>query len=55
MGGVSDIALSSGSGFLYARLGDGTVGAFRVNVDGSLSALPVAGGLPAGAAGVAAR
>ena len=54
-GGVSDIALSSGSGFLYARLGDGTVGAFRVERDGSLSSLPVAPGLPAGAAGIAAR
>jgi 6-phosphogluconolactonase (cycloisomerase 2 family) len=54
-GGVSDIALSSGSKFLYARLGNGTVGAFAVQVDGSLSALPVSGGLPAGAAGIAAR
>ena len=54
-GGVSDIALSAGSGFLYARLGNGTVGAFDVNADGSLTALPVAGGLPAGAVGIAAR
>ena len=54
-GGVSDIALSAGSSFLYARLGDGTVGAYRVNTDGTLAALPVAGGLPAGAAGIAAR
>lgn len=53
--GVSDIALSDRSGFLYARLGDGTVGAYRVAGDGSLAALPVAGGLPAGAAGIAAR
>jgi 6-phosphogluconolactonase len=54
-GGVSDIALSSGSGFLYSRLGNGTVGAFAVNHDGSLTSLPVAAGLPAGAAGIAAR
>ncbi len=54
-GGVSDIALASGSEFLYARLGNGTVGAYAVNDDGSLSALPVAGGLPAGAAGIAAH
>lgn len=53
--GVSDIALSHDSGFLYARLGNGTIGAYRVAGDGTLSALPVAGGLPAGAAGIAAR
>lgn len=53
--GVSDIALSAGSEFLYARLGDGTIGAYGVGEDGSLSALPVAGGLPAGAQGIAAR
>jgi 6-phosphogluconolactonase (cycloisomerase 2 family) len=53
--GVSDIALSASSDFLYARLGDGTVGAYRVARDGGLDALPVSGGLPAGAAGVAAR
>ena len=53
--GVSDIALSAGSRFLYARLGDGTVGAYAVGRDGTLNALPVASGLPAGAAGIAAR
>ncbi len=53
--GVSDIALTRSSTFLYARLGDGTVGGYRVARDGGLDALPVAGGLPAGAAGVAAR
>lgn len=53
--GVSDIALSSGSKFLYARLADGTVGAYAVQQDGSLDALPVGDGLPAGAAGIAAR
>jgi 6-phosphogluconolactonase len=53
--GLSDIALSRGSGFLYARLGDGTVGTYRVGRDGSLTALPVVAGLPAGAVGIAAR
>ncbi len=53
--GVSDIALSRSSSFLYARLGNGTVGAYRVTRTGALEALPVAGGLPEGAAGVAAR
>ncbi len=53
--GVSDIALSRSSDFFYARLGDGTVGAYRVARDGGLDPLPVAGGLPVGAAGVAAR
>jgi 6-phosphogluconolactonase len=53
-GGVSDIALSEGSRFLYARLGDGTVGGYAVQRDGSLTALPVAGGLPVGAVGIAA-
>ena len=53
--GVSDIALSAGSHFLYARLGDGTIGAFAVGHDGTLNTLPVASGLPAGAAGIAAR
>lgn len=54
-GSVSEIALSSGSGFLYSRLGDGTVGAFAVNHNGSLTSLPVGTGLPVGAVGIAAR
>ncbi len=53
--GVSDIALSHGSGYLYARLGNGTVAGYDVGDDGSLSALPVAGALPAGSVGIAAR
>jgi 6-phosphogluconolactonase (cycloisomerase 2 family) len=53
--GVSDIALSADNRFLYARLGDGTVGAFAVGRTGTLSALPITPGLPAGAAGIAAR
>jgi 6-phosphogluconolactonase (cycloisomerase 2 family) len=52
--GVSDLALSGNSHFLYARLGDGSVAGFAVEKDGALSALPVIGGLPAGAAGIAA-
>ena len=40
-GGVSDIALSAGSDFLYARLGDGTVGAVR-RQQRRLAELPVA-------------
>jgi 6-phosphogluconolactonase (cycloisomerase 2 family) len=52
--GVSDLALSGNSHFLYARLGDGSVASFVVAHDGSLSSLPVVGGLPAGAAGIAA-
>lgn len=55
-GGVSDIALTQGSGFLYARLGDGTVGGYAIGRDGGLTAVSVASGLPAaGAAGIAAR
>lgn len=52
--GVTDIALSHDSRYLYARLGDNTIGAFRVNSDGSLSTLPTIGGVPVGAAGIAA-
>ncbi len=53
--GVSDLALSRGSAYLYARLGDGTVGAYEVQRDGTLTGLPVGPGLPTGAAGIAAR
>ena len=52
--GVSDLALSRNSQFLYGRLGNGSVAGFTVNHDGSLTAAGVAGGLPAGAAGIAA-
>lgn len=54
-GGVSDIAADRGSRHLYARLGDGTVAGFRIGHDGTLTALPVAAGVPAGSAGIAAR
>ena len=53
--GVTDLALSRNSQFLYGRLGDGTVAAFAVGRDGGLTPLGGAGGLPAGAAGLAAR
>lgn len=53
--GVTDLATSRDSRYLYARIGNGTVGAFAVGSDGSLAALPAAPGLPAGAAGIAAR
>jgi DNA-binding beta-propeller fold protein YncE len=51
-----DTALSKGSQFLYVRNGgDGTVGGYTVNSDGSLTPLTLAGGLPDGAAGLAVR
>ncbi len=53
--GATDLATSRDSRFLYARISNGTVGAFAIEADGSLTALPAAPGLPAGAAGIAAR
>jgi 6-phosphogluconolactonase (cycloisomerase 2 family) len=51
-----DTALSTNSQFLYVRNGgDGTVEGFTVKSDGGLAALTMAGGLPDGAAGLAAR
>ena len=52
--GVTDLALSRNSHFLYARLGNGTIGAWAINADGDLADLGPAAGLPAGAAGIAA-
>ena len=52
--GVTDLALSGNSKFLYGRLGNGSVAAFAVNRDGSLDPVDVTGGLPAAAAGIAA-
>ena len=52
----TDAALSKDSSFLYVRNGgDGSVEGFAVNVDGSLTTVAIAGGLPDGAAGLAAR
>jgi 6-phosphogluconolactonase len=54
--GPIDMALSGADRFLYAlNSGDGTISAFRVNADGSLASQAGAGGLPAGANGLAAR
>jgi len=52
--GVTDLAVSRDSQFLYGRLGNGTVGAWGIGADGSLADLGPAAGLPAGAAGIAA-
>ena len=52
----TDIALSNNSRFLYVRKGgNGTISGFRVQADGSLTPVTSATGLPAGAAGIAAR
>ena len=52
--GVTDLAVSRSSQHLYARLGNGTVGAWEIAADGSLTDLGAVPGLPAGAAGIAA-
>ena len=52
--GVTDLALSRNSHFLYGRLGNGTVGVWAIGNDGSLTDLGSAAGLPNGAAGIAA-
>lgn len=54
--GPTDAALSQGSRFLYVLAsGAHQIDRFRVNGDGSLSALGAVGGLPAGSVGLAAR
>jgi 6-phosphogluconolactonase len=52
--GVTDLAMSANSRFLYGRLGNGTVGGWVIGEDGSLQPLGATPGLPAGAAGIAA-
>ncbi|HET9444350.1 MAG TPA: hypothetical protein VFO65_13555, partial [Acidimicrobiales bacterium] len=52
--GVTDLAVSRDSRFLYGRLGNQTVGAWSIAADGSLGDLGAVPGLPAGAAGIAA-
>lgn len=52
--GVTDLALSRDSRFLYGRISDRTVAAWAVGADGSLADLGAIPGLPAGAAGIAA-
>ncbi len=54
--GPIDLALTTSSRFLYSLDGaSGAIGAFGVQPDGGLVTLPGAGGLPAGANGLAAR
>lgn len=52
-----DMALTPDGGFFYVlNAGDGTIGDYVVEADGSLTGIPgTAGGLPAGATGLAAR
>ena len=51
-----DLALTDNGRFLYSlNSGANTIGAFRVQSDGSLTRLPFTGGLPSGANGLAAR
>ena len=55
-GNPTDAALSLNSQYLYVRNGNqNAINAFAIAADGSLSALPGVAGLPAGAAGLAAR
>jgi 6-phosphogluconolactonase len=52
----TDAALTEGSKFLYVRNGgDGSVEGFAIKSDGSLTTVAIVGGLPDGAAGLAAR
>lgn len=52
----ADMAFSRGSRYLYARNGrDGSVSGYQVRSDGALEAITLAGGLPPGTAGLAAR
>ena len=55
-GGINDIALSANSRYLYAlgTSGAQAIYAFRIQDDGSLTALGPVGGLPAGTRGLAA-
>lgn len=54
--GPIDLALTGNNRFLYTLNGaNGTIGAFEVEADGSLTALPFATGLPGGANGLVAR
>ena len=51
---VTDLATSSDGRYLYARMGDGSVGGWAIGHDGTLTAVGTFPGLPAGAAGIAA-
>ena len=51
-----DLALTDNGRFLYSlNSGANTIGAFRVQSDGSLTRLPFTRGVPSGANGLAAR
>ena len=52
--GITDLAVSRNSRFLYGRLGNGTVGTWAIDAAGALHDLGAVPGLPAGAAGIAA-
>ncbi len=52
--GATDLALSGGSPYLYDLVRSNVL-AFRIQADGQLAPLGQAGGLPAGAVGLAAR
>jgi hypothetical protein len=51
---VTDLATSSNGRFIYARLGDGSIGAWSIAHDGTLTPIGAFPGLPAGAAGIVA-
>ena len=51
---VTDLATSSDGRFLYARMGDGTIGGWAIGHDGTLTPVGTFPGVPAGAAGIAA-
>jgi 6-phosphogluconolactonase len=51
---VTDLATSSDGRYLFARMGDGTVGSWAISHDGTLTPVGTFPGLPAGAAGIAA-
>jgi len=48
----TDMAASANGKFLYARNGDGTISAYRVNANGALEPIAGASGLPASATGL---
>lgn len=51
---VTDLAISTDGQAIYARMGNGTIGAWAINHDGTLTPVGTFSGLPAGAAGIAA-
>ena len=51
---IFDLAISSDGRSIYARMGNGSVGAWAIARDGTLAPVGTFPGLPAGAAGIAA-